>query len=212
LTCYNGRAHPPYGKDHRKESMHASENKNTPVGSTQSIMDATATAPTPSGPDGCREGLSKRELAMSLFNGGMNCAQATFVAFCEETGMDRDTALRISSSFGGGIGRLREVCGAVSGAAMAAGMLYGSHDPLDQEAKAAHYAFVQDLALRFKQENGTYICRELLDLPEGPDSPTPEPRTETYYRLRPCAEYVGSAAEILAQAIQARRETPHAQS
>ena len=150
---------------------------------------------------------SKRALAMELFNGGMNCAQAAFVAFCEETGMDRETATRISSSFGGGIGRLREVCGAVSGVAMAAGMLYGGYDPLDQAAKAAHYAFVQDLALQFKSENGTYICRELLELPEGPDSPTPEKRTEAYYQLRPCAEYVGSAAAILERSIQQRKTT-----
>lgn len=150
---------------------------------------------------------SKRDLAMALFNGGMNCAQAAFVAFCAETGMDRETAMRISSSFGGGIGRLREVCGAVSGVAMAAGMLYGGYDPQDQAGKAAHYAFVQDLALQFKSENGTYICRELLDLPEGPDAPTPEKRTETYYQLRPCAEYVGSAAAILERAILQRKIT-----
>ena len=151
---------------------------------------------------------SKRELAMELFRGGMNCAQAAFVAFCEETGMDRETAMRISSSFGGGIGRLREVCGAVSGAAMAAGMLYGGYDPNDQTEKAAHYAFVQELALQFKTENGSYICRELLDLPEGPADPTPEPRTASYYRLRPCAEYVGSAVEILERAIQQRALSP----
>lgn len=156
---------------------------------------------------GTTQGSSKRELAMSLFNSGMNCAQATFAAFCEETGLDRETAMKLSSSFGGGIGRLREVCGAVSGAAMAAGMLYGDYDPLDQDAKAAHYAFVQELAIRFKEENGTYICRELLELPEGPDSPVPGARTETYYKLRPCAEYVGSAAEILENAMLGKRTT-----
>lgn len=148
----------------------------------------------------------KRALAMELFSSGLNCAQAAFVAFCDETGMDRVTAMRISSSFGGGIGRLREVCGAVSGIAMAAGMLYGDYDPLDQVAKAAHYTFVQDLALRFKEENGTYICRELLDLPEGPDSPIPEKRSDAYYKLRPCAEYVGSAAEILARVLLEKKQ------
>lgn len=147
----------------------------------------------------------KRTLAMSLFHEGMNCAQAAFSAFCEETGMDRGTAMRISSGFGGGIGRLREVCGAVSGITMAAGMIHGQYDPLDQDAKAAHYAFVQDLALKFKAENGSYICRELLDLPDGPDAPVPEPRTVSYYRLRPCAEYVGNAAALLAQKLHERK-------
>jgi C_GCAxxG_C_C family probable redox protein len=154
-----------------------------------------------------------RELAMDLFSQGMNCAQAVFVAFCDQTGLDRRTALRISSSFGGGIGRLREVCGAVSGMAMAAGMLRGYDDITDPDAKAAHYAFIHDLAMQFKQENGSYICRELLDLPEDPDNPvtgvpaggapvgksgdgTPQ------YRLRPCAEYVGNAAALLAAALR----------
>ncbi len=146
----------------------------------------------------------KKHQAMKLFNSGLNCAQATFVAFCEETGMDRETAMRISSSFGGGIGRMREVCGAVSGVAMAAGMLYGGYDPLDQEAKMRHYAFVQGIAERFRMENGTIICRELLDLPAGPDDPMPAARTETYYRNRPCAEYVGCAAAILESAIRER--------
>lgn len=143
---------------------------------------------------------------MKLFHSGLNCAQATFVAFCEETGIDRETALRLSSSFGGGIGRLREVCGAVSGIAMAAGMLYGGYDPLDQEAKMRHYAFIQHMVERFRRENGAIVCRELLDLPAGPDSPSPEPRTDSYYRNRPCAEYVGSAAAILDAVIREREE------
>lgn len=147
---------------------------------------------------------SKSHKAIKLFHSGLNCAQATFVAFCEETGMDRETALRISSSFGGGIGRLREVCGAISGIAMAAGMLYGNYDPLDQDAKMRHYAFIQGLAEKFRQENGTLICRELLDLPSGPDHPKPEARTDAYYQNRPCAEYVGCAAAILDAAIRER--------
>lgn len=147
---------------------------------------------------------NKCQKAMTLFANGCNCAQATFAAYCGEAGMDQETALRLSSSFGGGIGRLREVCGAVSGIAMAAGLLVGPADPQDLDAKATHYAFIQKLAMEFKQENGSYICRELLALPEGPDASTPEPRTEAYYRLRPCAEYVGSAAGILEKALSER--------
>ena len=85
-------------------------------------------------------------------------------------------------------------------------VLYGDYDPLDQEAKMRHYAFVQQMAERFRRENGTIICRELLGLPEGSDAPTPEARTETYYRNRPCAEYVGSAAAILETVIREREE------
>ena len=143
---------------------------------------------------------------MSLFSQGMNCAQAVFVAFCEQTGLDQRTALRISSSFGGGIGRLREVCGAVSGMAMAAGMIQGYDDITDPDAKAAHYAFINKLAMRFKEENGSYICRELLALPESPATDAGETAERTggrpAYRLRPCAEYVGSAAAILEAAMK----------
>ena len=110
--------------------------------------------------------------------------------------MDRDAAARLSSSFGGGMGRLREVCGAVSGILMAAGVLYGYTSPCDDEAKAAHYALVQKLAEEFRRENGSIICRELLGR-DGAEVPVPEKRTAAYYAQRPCARFVGSAAAIL---------------
>ena len=135
--------------------------------------------------------------AMALFKEGYNCSQAVFVAFCEELGMDQKTALKLSSSFGGGMGRLREVCGAVSGMFMAAGLHYGYEDPHDKTAKAEHYKRIQKLAEQFKEENGSIICRELLGLSKGPDIPVPEDRTEAYYKKRPCAELVGCAAGIL---------------
>ncbi|MBE6870584.1 MAG: C_GCAxxG_C_C family protein [Ruminococcaceae bacterium] len=137
------------------------------------------------------------EKARELFHGGMNCAQAVFCAFSDVTGFDEKTALAISSSFGGGMGRLREVCGAVSGMLMVAGVKYGAYDVNDNEAKASHYALIQSLAKQFAEENGSYICRELLELPSGADEPTPEKRTESYYKRRPCAEYVACAARIL---------------
>lgn len=140
-------------------------------------------------------------LAEELFKKGYNCSQSVFAAFCDETGMELETALKISSSFGGGMGRLREVCGAVSGMFMVAGMLYGYSNPLDKTAKAEHYKLIQSLAMKFKIENNSIICRELLKLVINSDGPVPEDRTENYYKKRPCKELVKYAAEILDEYI-----------
>ncbi len=139
--------------------------------------------------------------ARGLFEQGYNCAQAVFLAFGDLTGLDEATAAMLSSSFGGGMGRLREVCGAASGMFMTAGLVRGYSDPKAKAEKAEHYAFIQGLAAQFKAQNGSYICRELLELP-GASEPTPEERTESYYKRRPCADYVESAAIILASALQ----------
>jgi len=136
-------------------------------------------------------------LTKDLFIKGYNCSQSVFAAFCDETGMELETALKMSSSFGGGMGRLREVCGAVSGMFMAAGILYGYSDPSDKTAKAEHYELIQMLAAKFREENGSIICRELLGLTGEADSPIPEDRTAEYYERRPCSELVEHAAEIL---------------
>lgn len=106
----------------------------------------------------------KQEQAMNLFKEGYNCAQTVFAAFHKEMDMDFETALKLSSSFGGGMGRLREVCGAVSGMFAVAGMKYGYTDPNDNKAKAEHYKLIQELAVQFKTENHSIICRELLGL------------------------------------------------
>lgn len=139
------------------------------------------------------------EIAKNLFLQGYNCSQAVFGAFAEELGMDRDTAMRLSSSFGGGMGRLREVCGAVSGMFMAAGMMYGCSDPSDRTAKTEHYKRIQELAAKFREENGSIICRELLGLNVKSESYVPEPRTSEYYKKRPCGELVACAARIFAE-------------
>jgi C_GCAxxG_C_C family probable redox protein len=139
---------------------------------------------------------------MELFRQGYNCSQSVLGAFCEEMNLDQETAFRLSSSFGGGMGRLREVCGAVSGMFMVAGLKYGYADAKDHQKKKELYRRIQELAGRFQKENGSIICRELLGLSSGPDDPAPEKRTEAYYRKRPCVELVGCAAEIIAQAIQ----------
>ena len=140
----------------------------------------------------------KRELAQQNFLCGYNCAQ---VAFCDELCMTREQAAALAASFGGGMGRMREVCGACSAAFAALGMLYGYDRPGDDEAKAAHYALVQDFARRFKERTGTIICRELL-ANQADTSPVPEPRTEKYYKKRPCALLVQDAAEIVEEMLK----------
>ena len=140
------------------------------------------------------------EIALELFNEGYNCAQAVFAAFADKYGIDKDTAMKLSSSFGGGMGRMREVCGAVSGMFMVAGLETGAVDGADKDTKAANYQKVRELAERFKAENGSIICRELLGLDESTkESHVPEARTAEYYKKRPCAELVKLAAEILAK-------------
>lgn len=139
----------------------------------------------------------RRERAMQLFEEGYNCAQSVFLAFEDMYGVDRKTAAALSSSFGGGMGRLREVCGAVSGMFMVAGVLYGYDSPKAGEAKAEHYARIQELAADFEKENRSIVCRELLGLSVKKEAPQPEVRTAEYYKKRPCKELVGQAAQIM---------------
>ncbi len=142
--------------------------------------------------------------ARALFERGYNCAQAVFLAFGDKTGLDEKTAARLSSSFGGGMGRLREVCGTVSGMFLVVGALYGTDDPQAGEAKAAQYRDLQELAKRFRESNGSIVCRELLGLTEKTSEPTPEKRTAEYYKKRPCSELVAQAAQILDEFLAER--------
>ena len=146
--------------------------------------------------------MTKGDIAKSLFEKGYNCAQAVFGAFAEDLGMDFDTAVKISSPFGGGMGRLREVCGTVSGMNMVLGMKYGYSDPTVTQEKTALYKEVQFLANKFKEDNGSIICRELLGLDiKGADKPAPEQRSEKYYKKRPCSELCKYAAHILEEYV-----------
>ena len=145
---------------------------------------------------------SHSEIAMGYFKKGYNCSQSVFMAFCDIYEIDADTALKISSSFGAGMGRLREVCGAVTGMFMVAGMIYGYTDPKDHTSKTEHYKRIQYLAKEFEAKNNSFICRELLGLDVGKDSPVPELRTVEYYKKRPCVELVGMAADIMDQYIE----------
>lgn len=139
------------------------------------------------------------DYAESLFMQGYNCSQAVVCAFCDLTGLDINMAKKLASPFGGGMGRLREVCGGVSGMFIVLGLLEGYSDIPDNGKKAELYEKVQKLAQEFEKRNGSIICRELLGLKPGKDSPIPEPRTKEYYERRPCPKKVASAAEILAE-------------
>ena len=145
----------------------------------------------------------RAEQAREYFTSGYNCAQSVFLAYRDITGIDEVLAATISAPFGGGMGRLREVCGAVSGMTMVAGFLAPNSQPNDNENKKNCYATVQALAEEFRAENGSIVCRELLGLAQQKDDPTPSPRTGEYYKRRPCAEYVAIAARILGEKINA---------
>lgn len=136
-------------------------------------------------------------IAVNNFKAGYNCAQSVFLAFAKDCGFDEKTALKISSSFGGGMGRLREVCGVVTSMFAIAGIKKGYISPNNDEEKTRHYELIQHLAEEFKKEHGTIICRELLGLPDGADEPTPSKRTEQYYQERPCENFIKTAVKII---------------
>ena len=144
--------------------------------------------------------------AAELFLSGAVCAQAVFCAFCDLHGLDFETASRLSSSMGGGIGRLREVCGAFSGMAMTAGLLYGFSIPPEQGEKSEHYKRIQFLSSRFSERWGSIVCRDILAARVGESAvdtvPVPEERTKEYYSKRPCLEAVRLAARILDEYIE----------
>ena len=141
--------------------------------------------------------------ARDLFAGGYNCAQAVVGAFADELGMTQRQAVRLASSFGGGMGGMRETCGAVTGMLMVAGLLFGYDSPKDDAGKKAHYAHVRALAEDFRAQHGTLVCRELLAALPGKLAQDPLPRTPEYYKVRPCIRFVETAAGILEQEMKA---------
>lgn len=137
-----------------------------------------------------------------LFREGYNCSQSVLLAYCDLFGLDPTLAATLSAPLGGGLSRLREVCGAVSGMAMVAGLIRPYNDPSVRSAKGETYALVQELAERFRSENGAIVCRELLGLTRPKDDPTPSERTEAYYRKRPCPELIACAARIVGEKLR----------
>ena len=126
----------------------------------------------------------KSEKAKELFKSGCNCSQSVLGVFCEELGMDFDTAMKIACPFGGGMGRMREVCGTVSGMFMASGLAFSDSEN-SAENKTRQYKIVQELAKRFKEKNGSIICRELLEGVTSDNTPIPSDRTQEYYKNAP---------------------------
>ena len=149
------------------------------------------------------------EKAKRLFKeGGYNCCQAVVLAYNDLFGLDDETAAAVSSGFGGGMGRMREVCGAVSGMTMLAGLMKPASDPSVKDWRTANYALVQKMAGEFRDMNGSIVCKELLGLvpmgsgtPAPKESPEPSDRTPEYYKKRPCEELVGRAARIVGENI-----------
>lgn len=140
--------------------------------------------------------MNRADRAEELFRQGYNCSQSVFAAFADVLDMSAEDAAAIASPFGAGFGKLREVCGAVSGMTLLAGYLKGYGDPADYESKKALYALIQKMCAEFKEAQGTIICRELLGLKEGEDLAEPSVRTEEYYRSRPCIGACRTAASI----------------
>ena len=163
-------------------------------------------------------GESRPDKAVRLFKEGYNCSQAVFAAYADKYGLEPELALRLAASFGGGMGRMREVCGTVSGMCLVAGLETGATQGKDIEGKQANYDMVQALAAEFKKQNGSIICKELLGLvprkteemvsgdveaAEFTDT-RPQERTEQYYKKRPCVELVRQACEILEEILFAK--------
>ncbi len=148
--------------------------------------------------------MTKQEAAEANFLNGYNCCQAVLLAFCEELHMTQAEAARLGSSFGGGVGGLRQMCGAFTALCMIEGVSGGYDDPADKAGKAAQYQRIQAYARAFTAENGSILCAKLLNgCPHA--APLPAERTPAYYKERPCARYVGSAARLIDTALQERK-------
>lgn len=147
--------------------------------------------------------MSKGDIAKQNFMNGYNCSQAVLLAFCEDFGLEKETALKFSEPFGGGMGRMREVCGTVTGMFMVIGLAMGNDNSKDNTTKKNVYKSVQELAAKFKEDNGSIICRELLGLQKAnKESYVPSERTNEYYKKRPCPELCKYAADILEEYLK----------
>lgn len=147
--------------------------------------------------------MSKGDIAKQNFMNGYNCSQAVLLAFCEDFGLEKETALKVSEPFGGGMGRMREVCGTVTGMFMVIGLAMGNDNSKDNTTKKNVYKSVQELAEKFKEDNGSIICRELLGFHKNnKESYVPSERTNEYYKKRPCPELCKYAADILEEYLK----------
>ncbi len=149
----------------------------------------------------CRLVKERAAVALRLFESGYNCSQSVFMAYSDLYGLDRSTSAKLATSFGGGMGRLREVCGAVSGMFLVLGLHYPADEVGNKRAKTINYQAVQRTAKIFEKEMGSYICADLLNIRREPQEFTPSDRNDQYYQLRPCSRCVLRAAEIVGQEI-----------
>jgi len=145
--------------------------------------------------------LSRVEQAAATFEEGYTCAQSVFVTYADLFGMDRETALKLSSPMGGGVGRMREICGVVSAMALLAGLKEGNTDPDNDDGKERIYLLTRQMADKFQEQNGSIICRELLGIEGREESARPSKRTKEFYETRPCARLVASAARIVEEML-----------
>lgn len=139
--------------------------------------------------------------AVAMFEEGYNCSQSVFVTYADIYGIDRETALKLSSPLGAGVGRMREICGAVSAMALLSGLQEGNTDPRDDDAKSSIYQNVRNYSDAFHKQMGSIICRDLLELLDREESAIPDKRTEKYYGTRPCSKAVATAAKIIEDMI-----------
>ena len=146
--------------------------------------------------------------AVAYFKDGYNCSQSVFMAYADLFDIDHELAKKMSVSFGGGLGRMREVCGTVSGMSMLAGFKYPVNDPKDQQARTRNYAMVQKMAGLFKEKYGTIICKDLLAAKKQAAATDPEPtiRDKEFYAKRPCARLVAESATIAGRMIKGELE------
>ena len=141
--------------------------------------------------------MSRKEAAINYFKEGYNCSQSVVLAFQDLLTIDAKELCKIASPFGGGISRMRETCGAVSGMVIVIGNLKGYETPETGEAKAKLYKTTQDLLLKFEKRFGSLTCRNLLNLSVKHDDPNPSNRDHSFFDKRPCIELIGGAVEIL---------------
>ena len=146
---------------------------------------------------------SRVEQATATFEEGYTCAQSVFSTYADLFGMDRETALKLSSPMGGGLGRMREVCGAVSAMALLAGLKEGNTDPANEEGKEKIYLLTRQMAEKFREQFGTIVCRELLGIEGMEESAKPSVRTQQYYQERPCLQLIAAAAKIIEEMLLA---------
>lgn len=145
-----------------------------------------------------KENSSRAQKAKDYFLSGYTCCQSLSAAFYDKTGLDESTVLRLTLGFGAGVGRMREICGAVSGMAFIVSAYYGDSESGNTETKKKIYSYIQELVSQFKKINGSVVCADILGLERGRfSSPSPEKRTDDYYKKRPCAEIVFGAADML---------------